>query len=74
MRKIFFLLIPLVLLAGCSKYSSSIEANQACWAWASESNNSRRYKDFATCQLDAATNQVLGRIGFMGKTEKRFYY
>ena len=73
--KLLLLLLPLALLAGCGKYGSFIEANEACKAWARSHNKVIRYKpDKGVCRVDDATRQVLGMTMLNRKVEKRFYY
>ena len=69
MRKIL-LLIPLALLAGCSKYGSAWEAGNACNDWAAAQS---KLSKPSFCHHDEPTKQLLGHR-FDNKVHKRFHY
>lgn len=78
------LLLPLVLLAGCSKYGSLREAGSACSKWAEQGGTYTwavgpelaRYvreqwqeKPVRRCTIESETRQVLGLVGPYAKGE-----
>ena len=68
MKKLL-LLLPLLLIAGCGKYGSQMEADSACDSWRSEKGsfetaNSVHSKafpyDIRMCINEGVTSQILG--------------